>query len=735
MENKKTNILIASFLLIVMLFIIFFGLFDRFDYENKTKSIYLSANYSDLKENGADIPKTLSEMKKNGVGYVTVSPITFNHLKNENKFDTISYSSVKINEDDISVKIKEALKNYSISDEDVIIISSREDVTAFLTENLINRYDVIKKNIDEKISIFCVKGKTKDDDFIIGYDSNEIASVRESGLKLALSYPAYTFENADYEEYFHGFLFKNNVKFIILRNNENENKKALSDEFKTMLRSSETSLVVFENENQARNESAFIFKDMSQAFLTRTVRGFNIDKTLSYDKTLYRFRYYQWYNSAIERNTTFINANILKNENKSLDENISLTLKATDEFTKKMSSLGYSINADREDIPYRYNLRTGALCGGIIIVILIFLYLTLLKIQIKNSLMITAFASMFSMVISYPLYDYITKLYAVLIMILTTALLSLIVFKTINSDNSVKNKLILCITSYFGAMIFGSLVITAMFSDLNFYLGNKWFYGVKFTLIIPFLFAIFNYNYVFLKFKTPKEAWEKLKETLKYIPKYVIIISSAVIVLALSYYLIRTGKSDFILPLEDVIRKKLTDIFIIRPRFKEFLIGYPCFTLFIYISLFKKNKKLQAVTGIFSTLLFTSVLNTFCHAFTDFGTSLIRSLNGLLLGILTSGVVILLCELVRRYAFKESSTDEKENKISFKSVFEKIKMFFINIKGKIKFELPKKKAEAELKKPVKKAEENKNKTNKKPIKKNKPQKSKNHKKKSKKKKR
>ncbi len=720
MENKKTNIIIASFLLIVMLFIIFFGLFDRFEYEKNTKSIYMSANYDDLKENGVDIPKVLSEMKKSGIGYVTVSPVTFSHLKNENKFDTISYSSVKINEDDISLKIKEALKSYTLSDDDVIIISTREDITAFLTENLIPRYDVIKKNIDENLSIFCVKGKTKEDDFIIGYDSSQISNIKASGLKLSLSYPAYTFENEDYEEYFNGFLFKNNVKFIIFKKSENENKINLSDEFKAKLRSSEVSLVVFENENQARNESGFIFKDMTEAFVTRTVRGFNMDKVLTYDKTHYRYRYYQWYNSAIERNTTFLNVNILKNEDRTLDENILLTNKAVSDFTKKMDTLGYSINTDREDIPYRYNLRTASLCGGIVIVILIYLYLTLLGITLKNPLTITAFSSIFTMIISYPLYDYVTKFYAIILMILVTALLSLIIFKIINSENSVKNKIISCSSSFVGFMILGALMITAMFSDLNFYLGNKWIFGVKLSLLIPFLFTAFNYNHVFLKLKSPKEAFEKLKEILKDIPKYVIIICSVVLVFIVSYYLIRTGKSDLILPFEDIVRKKLTDIFIIRPRFKEFLIGYPCFILFIYVSLFRKSEKLKIVTGILSTLLFTSILNTFCHAFTDFGASVIRTLNGLLLGIFVSAVLILICELIIRFLIKKNV--EEKDKESFKAIINKTKTLFTKFKKPDKSEKHEKEAEA------------KNNVTKKPIKKNKPQKSKNHKKKSKKKK-
>ncbi len=724
MENNKTNTLIASFLLIVMLFIIFFGLFDRFDYEKNTKSLYLSANYEDLKLSGADIPDTLKKLKQSGVNYATVSPVTFSQIKAQGKFDTISYSSVKINEDDISQKIKEALKNENIADDDVIIISSREDVTSFLTENLINRYAVVKKNIDEKISIFCVKGKTRDDDFIIGYDSGEISLVKSSGLELALSYPAYTFENADYEEYFSAYLFKNDVKFIILRENENENQIKLSDEFKSSLRSSDTSLVVFENENQIKNEEAYIFDDLSEAFVTRTVRGFNMDKVLPYDNTNYRYRYYQWYNSALERNTTFLNVNILKNEEKTLEENILLTQKAVEDFLKKTASLGYSFPKERMDIPYRYNLQTAALCGGIVIVILIYLYLTLLGVTIKNALTVTAGASVLSMIVSYPLYDYVTKFYAIILMVIIISILTLCIFKAINSQSTRKNKLILCTASFIFAMLFGAIFITAMFSDLNFYLGNKWILGVKLSLLLPFLTTAYNYNIVFLNLKTPEEIWGKIKEAVKTIPKYVLILCGTAFVFILAYYLIRTGKSDLILPLEDSFRKKLTDIFTIRPRLKEFLIGYPCFALFIYTSLYRKNEKVQLVTGIFSTLLFTSILNTFCHAFTNFSVSMIRTFNGFILGTLISAVIILICELVIRLKSKENSDsiEKKENKAVV--IINKIKAKLSEIKN----QKPAKSEKEMAKSPVKQEEKPK-----KPIQKNKPQSTKQKSKKKKKK--
>ena len=115
----------------------------------------------------------------------------------------------------------------------------------------------------------------------------------------------------------------------------------------------------------------------------------------------------------------------------------------------------------------------------------------------------------------------------------------------------------------------------------------------------------------------------------------------------MAYYLIRTGKSSLVLPIEDKFRKKLTDIFVIRPRFKEFLIGYPALSLFIYFSVFRKNRFWKTVFGLLSAMLFTSVLNTFCHTFTPVWVSSLRFLTGLIAGLAVSAAIIGILELIR----------------------------------------------------------------------------------------
>jgi len=92
------------------------------------------------------------------------------------------------------------------------------------------------------------------------------------------------------------------------------------------------------------------------------------------------------------------------------------------------------------------------------------------------------------------------------------------------------------------------------------------------------------------------------------------------------------------------MRSLLETLFIARPRFKEFLIGHPLLFLF---GASKGDVTLHHYRPLF--LLFgligqASILNTFAHAHTPFLLSLLRSANGLVLGLVLG---IFLCVALR----------------------------------------------------------------------------------------
>lgn len=683
MKETKTNRVISFGVITLIFIMIFFGLFNRFVYEGRSKKIYMSANYDDISSYGGDVGENLAVLKNAGVNFVTLKPVFLSDLTAEKKVDIVTYSSLKINEDEGSRAIFEALGDGNYDDESMVIISSDIPTTDFLKNNLSVRYkDVTQKQVYENVTVFLVDKKTRDDDLILGYDTSEIQKAKESNMKIAVGYPSYTFESEEYGDYFASFILLNDVDFIILENYDGDNKISPDNEFLKKMSKVKASLVVFENENQVRNVQPFVYGEWKPAFNGRILRGFNTDKIVEYDKTDYRYRYYQWYNSATERNTTFINVNILKNTERDFEENLKLTAAAVSDFKNLAQKQGYAFEDDYFYEEYPDNMKLFAICGGALIAVLVLLYLSLLGIEIPNCDIVGCVFVLAMIISSFAFYDYVTRYYACILSILITGIFTLLLFKFVASER--KYGAFGAVAMFFGFVFFGSFVISAMLGDFEFFVGEKWVFGVKLTLTVPFLTTAYNYNAVFLKIKSVKELREKIKEETKKIPLYALIIAGVVFVFAIAYFLIRTGKSSLILPAEDMMRKKLTDIFAVRPRTKEFLIGYPLFSLFLYFSFYRKNKKGRFLCGIFQTLLFTSVLNTFSHAFTRYFTSLRRFFNGLFLGIIVSGVIIGIVELVifakKKIENSQNKTEKtvknRENKISIKlGLFEKIKAF------------------------------------------------------------
>ncbi len=181
----------------------------------------------------------------------------------------------------------------------------------------------------------------------------------------------------------------------------------------------------------------------------------------------------------------------------------------------------------------------------------------------------------------------------------------------------------------------GIILIIGLLSDSRFMLGSMSFVGVKLALLLPLLLITF---YFLLKGEDKELDYKKLKQKTKYylnlnIPLFR-VLAGLFAVAILGILVARSG--NFILPVlraEKVFRSILENLLVVRPRFKEFLIGYPI--LFTSAILFLKGRRkwLWILLPI-GALAPISLINTFCHIHTPLLISILRSLNGLILGII-----------------------------------------------------------------------------------------------------
>ena len=86
-------------------------------------------------------------------------------------------------------------------------------------------------------------------------------------------------------------------------------------------------------------------------------------------------------------------------------------------------------------------------------------------------------------------------------------------------------------------------------------------------------------------------------------------------------------------PLELKFRALLDKILYVRPRTKEFLIGYPALFIGILMTL-RGRRDWAAPLLVIGSIAVVSAVNTFCHIHTPLALSAIRVVNGAIVGVI-----------------------------------------------------------------------------------------------------
>jgi hypothetical protein len=181
----------------------------------------------------------------------------------------------------------------------------------------------------------------------------------------------------------------------------------------------------------------------------------------------------------------------------------------------------------------------------------------------------------------------------------------------------------------------GALLIAALLSNNKFMLGIEQFSGIKISYLIPLFLVLVV-------------MWLKMNEgklmVLKNIKKPILIEQVIIMVffaVFLVIYISRSGNFSFlpVLNIEEKIRIFLEKTLIARPRNKEFLIGYPALLLAMSMN-FLKVKEFKIPIIIIGTIAPVTLINTFCHIHTPFLFSMLRTFNGVWLGLGLGLIVI-----------------------------------------------------------------------------------------------
>ncbi|WP_461200869.1 DUF5693 family protein [Anoxybacillus sp. TBDG-1] len=185
-----------------------------------------------------------------------------------------------------------------------------------------------------------------------------------------------------------------------------------------------------------------------------------------------------------------------------------------------------------------------------------------------------------------------------------------------------------------------SWIVTMLYGNEYMAYVGEGFRGVKLVYVVPLVAMVV--------LVLPSLIQEPLLPFIKRLWKQPITIGHVVlsmfILALLAYYVLRSGNTGTASAFELAARQKLEEWLYVRPRTKEFLLGFPAYLLALFV--INKQKKLGAILLIVGTIGWLSIINTFTHLHIPLFISFIRTMYSLGLGLLIGIVLIYVYEWV-----------------------------------------------------------------------------------------
>ena len=200
-----------------------------------------------------------------------------------------------------------------------------------------------------------------------------------------------------------------------------------------------------------------------------------------------------------------------------------------------------------------------------------------------------------------------------------------------------------------GISLIGIAIVIGLLNGNGFITGYFEFRGVKLVYIIPIAGILL---YVLSKWTGIGSGGIKssLNQTFTLLNKEVrywhLLLFIIVAVVGL-FYISRTGNTGPVSNLELSFRQLQEDLLYVRPRTKEFLIGFPFFILALYaMGVSRKWGMIFLVPGVIG---FLSIVNTFTHLHIPIGISLLRTVYSVVIGFIIGLLFILIFKILRHY--------------------------------------------------------------------------------------
>lgn len=479
-------------------------------------------------------------------------------------------------------------------------------------------------------------------------DTNKLDIAKKAGLDIALAVYGGAKKPAGYTEYLDEIIDKYDVKYIMPKMAKGSTEYPLN--LDTLIDKYDLTLILSENSNQLSNEMPKGITANMESANGRIMRGYETLRkpgiTVSGKSDSSELLYYQIINSVRDRNTEFIFVNQITDEGENPYKAAKLTQNSIKRACKWLDSHGY--DEGREPNLSLYHRKSKkSLAGGALIGVL--MGLVMLNMILKRSyFLLDALmyaASLLAFAITYLLPDSILMYFPTLYALVSSCFCFTLCIWTADRINSKAYTAKIFLT-VFVSLTACACVLCAMLSGTDYYLNYSMFHGVKASLLMPMVYGLIVSAIFIFGFKPVSlgEIRSLLKDKIKAVRIYHIAII-ALVLAAAGIYVMRSGNAK-ITNGENAVRNVIAALTGARPRTKEFLIGWPALALFAYYGKHRFSRIAKWIFASASTLIFASVINTFCHVFTDFSTSFLRTVYGLVFSLPFIAVVLIVNKIV-----------------------------------------------------------------------------------------
>jgi len=485
-------------------------------------------------------------------------------------------------------------------------------------------------------------------------DENKLKIAKDAGLDIALAVYGGQKKPDGYIDYLDKLITKYDVKYIMPKMAKGSSEHPLH--LDKLIEKHSLTLLLSENSNQLSNEMPKGITDNIKSADGRIMRSYETLRkpgiTVRGNSDSSSLLYYQIINSVRDRNTEFVFVNQITDEGSDPIKSARLTQDAIKKARKWLNSHGYT-EGKVPNLSKYYRTSPLANAGGAFLGAI--MAIAILNIIFKKSILFIDIMlyvlGIIAFILAFLLPSSLTGLYPSLFALISSCF-SFAVCMWISDKVSQKAFTLKVFASAFISLIFCACVLCAMLSGTDYYLNYTIFRGVKLTLLFPMAFSVpAGAIYIFgIKPIGLVDIKNALKENLQKI-RLVHIILIAVVLLAAGVYVMRSGNAK-ISNGENAVRNAIAAFTGARPRTKEFIIGWPALALFAYYSKHSCSKIAKWIFAVASSLIFASVINTFCHVFTDFSISLSRTVNGLIFSIPFIVLVLFLNKAVIKRFFK-----------------------------------------------------------------------------------